>query len=209
MPYTPTSWTSGTTPVDAPEMNNLETQYTESTLSLNPDFGSGAVVSGFVATKDGTIATKLDVTSGIAYLKQADGSYRQRKPAASNQTTSVINTTYHLYLQPDGTWYWSTSNSPAANSLAIANVTTDGSGNILAVSDQRNRTITIFPGATGTIAVPNNFQATGQVSATGGVFDNGVRVAIQGTHSAGQPKLSYGAGVPGTLDVNEVYFQVS
>lgn len=33
--------------------------------------------------------------------------------------------------------------------------------------------------------------------------------ALKGTHSAGQPKLSFGTGVPGALDANEVFFQLS
>lgn len=146
MPYTKTSWVNGTTPVNATNMNNLETQYTESSLSFEPDqFTAGFVASGYTAAKDGSIANQLDVAAGTAYLLQADGTTRQRKLNSSTQTTSSINTTYHLYLQPDGTWYWSTSNAPAANSLAICNVATDASGNITTVTDLRPLTAALFP----------------------------------------------------------------
>lgn len=38
---------------------------------------------------------------------------------------------------------------------------------------------------------------------------NSTAFPIVGTHSAGQPKISYGAGAPATLDANEIYFQLS
>lgn len=137
MPYTPSVYTSGGTQTYV-QANNAETQYTESTLSLNPDaFSASFVVSGLVATKDGTIPNQLDVTSGKAYVLQTDGTTRQRTPTSSTQTTSTASTTYHLYLQPDGSWYWNTANSPVAGSVHIADVATDGSGNISSVTDKR------------------------------------------------------------------------
>ncbi len=84
-------------------------------------------------------ANQLDIASGVAFITMSDGSTGQIVVGADNtHTTSTPSTTYHLYLQPDGMWYWSTSNSPAAHSLAMCSVATDGSGNISSVADLRH-----------------------------------------------------------------------
>jgi Concanavalin A-like lectin/glucanases superfamily len=145
MPYTPTSWVSGTTALSQSNMNNIETMYTEATNSFEQDLFAGYVLYGLVASKDTSTANQLDVTSGVAFLLQTDSTLRRRAPTSSTQTTSTHSTTYNLYLQPAGTWYWSTSNSPAANSLFIASVATDGSGNISTITNQRGTGISIFP----------------------------------------------------------------
>jgi hypothetical protein len=157
MPYTATAWTNGVTPLNQTNLNNLETQYTEAVLSHNPDlFTSGFFLSGFAAT--GTVGTTtVNVAAGTAYLLQADGTTRQRKQNATTQTTSTPSTTYHLYLQPDNTFYWSTSNSPATNSLAIANVTTNVSGQIATITDLRPTAMILLAGGIGTLELnPNN-----------------------------------------------------
>ena len=155
MPYVQTSWVNATTPVNATNMNHLETQYLEATLSIEPLLLTACVFNGLAATKDATTANQLDVAAGNAFLLQADNTLRQRGPGAQQTfTTSVINTTYNLYIQPDGTFYWSTSNAPAANSLAIATVTTDGSGNIVTVTDKRPTASTLFNGMLGTLTMP-------------------------------------------------------
>lgn len=141
MPYIPVTYNTGAAPgIDGPALNTIETQYTESTLSFNPDaYPAGFVVgsASLVATKDVATPNQLDVTAGKAYVLQSDGTTRQRTPSSSTQTTSALTSTYHLYLQPDGSWYWNTANSPATGSLHIADVTTDGSGNIASVTDKR------------------------------------------------------------------------
>lgn len=156
--YTATSWVAGTTPASQTNMNHLETQYAQATTSFNEDLFSGFVLYGLSASKDLSTANQLDVTAGVAYLLQSDGTTYRTAPTSSTQTTSSISTTYYLYLQPAGTFYWSTSNSPAANSLAICQVSTDGSGNILTVTDKRNQYATVFPSSTGAFAfgVPAN-----------------------------------------------------
>ena len=167
MPYTPTTWTNGTTPVNATNMNHLETAYSEAINSFEQDLFSAFVLSGLAASKDGTLANQLDVTAGVAFLLQSDSTLRRRAPAASTQTTATPSTTYYLYLQPDGTWYWSTSNSPAANSLAICQVTTDASGNISAVTDKRSRNTTLLPGMAGGLTFPGNLTIGNVLAATG------------------------------------------
>lgn len=101
-----------------------------------------------------TATTQLDIALGEAYLIQSDGTLCRCDVGATNETTITANTTYYLDLQPDGTWYWSTSNSPQANSLQICTVTTDGSGNVKLVTDTRPTTITMFPSALGPIGFP-------------------------------------------------------
>lgn len=151
MPYTPTSWTNGTTPLNSTNMSHLETQFGQAMTSLNADLiPTGFVLSGLVASKDATTATQLDVTSGVAYIIQTDSNNDLGRIAktSSTQTTVSTNATYNLYLQPDGTWYWSTSNSPQANSIPVATVTTDGSGNIKTVTDARTTTTGLFNSGT-------------------------------------------------------------
>lgn len=58
----------------------------------------------------------------------------------------------------------------------------------------------------------NATNATTATNATNSTQLGGVAAAgyaIVGTHSAGQVKISYGTGVPGALDANEIYFQIS
>lgn len=165
MPYNKTTWVQGVTPANATNMNNLETQYDQATKSFPAGFFTAFVVLGLIATKDGTIANLLDVTSGTAWLTQSDGTLHQQQIAAFTETTAALNATYYLYVQPDGTIYWSTTNAPATNSLAIAQVTTDASGNILAVTDERVTDTTVFIGQIGSFVIPSSlkFGAGGQI----------------------------------------------
>lgn len=155
MAYTATTWVDGTTAGNHTTMNNLETQYTQAITSFEQDLWTPFVLSGLVCTKDGSVATQLDVTAGIAFLKQsADNSLQRRAPGATNFTTSTPSTTYFLYLQADGSWYWSTTNGPAPNSLHICNVVTDGSGNISTVQDFRVTVTSLLSGAAGQVNIP-------------------------------------------------------
>lgn len=161
MPYTATSWVSGTTPLDAPEMNNLETQYTEATNSFEQDLFAAFVLSGLVATKDGTTASQLDVTTGVAFLKQTDNTLRRRAPVASTQSTvGHPSTTMYLFLQNDGTWAWQTSSTGPTNSLAVAQVTTDASANILTVTDVRPLATSLLAGMVGQFSLPTTRNGT-------------------------------------------------
>lgn len=101
-----------------------------------------------------TATTQLDIASGKAYLVESDATVTRCDVGATFFTTVTISTTYHLYLQPDGSWYWNTANSPAANSLAICSVTTDSSGNVNLVTDLRPTTIAAFPAAVGAVDLP-------------------------------------------------------
>lgn len=153
-PYVPTTW-SGTTGINITRLNNLETQASAALHSINPDLiAGGFILSGLTAWKDGTTATQLDVAAGSAYVVMSDGTAALISCPSSTQTTSAPSSTYHLYLQPDGTWYWDTLNSPATNSVAICTVTTDGAGAISAVSDARSTSVSMLSGAAGSLGVP-------------------------------------------------------
>lgn len=151
MPYTPTNWINGTMALNQTAMNNLESQYTEATNSYNPDlFTSGFVLTGLFCSKDGSISNQLDFGTGVYYALQADGTTRRRALSASHFTTSVASTTYYFDANPDGTTSWGTAHSGQTNYLPICQVTTDASGNILTVTDMRNRTATLWPNLIGT-----------------------------------------------------------
>lgn len=169
MPYTKTSWTSGTTPVDAPEMNNLETQYTESTLSINPDQGIAVVLSGCTGVRDGSNLAQLDFTGGTAYVKQTDGTFRERQPTTQNFTVSVPSTSYYLDLNPDGTLSWGTSHSAVTNHITLLSLTTDGSTHIVTpITDLRPLTLNLFPGAASNVTPQIGGDTLAQLKSNGG-----------------------------------------
>ena len=161
--YAPTTWVNSATPISQQNMNNLETQAGVALHSFNPYLiSAGFVLSGATCTKDGTNANQLDIASGTAFLIQSDGTLAQCDIAADNtHITSGATATWHLYLQPDGTWYWNTANTPAANSLFIAQVTTDASGNINGVTDKRPLNVELLS------AMSNNGLAFVDVQALG------------------------------------------
>lgn len=138
------------TPLQAAVMTNWDAIYTESSLSIGPDeIATGFVLSGLLCTGAAGQAA-LTVPLGTAYLVQSDGTLRQRKVSATTKTTATTSSTYYLDLNPDGTWSWGTSHSIETNYLPICQVTTDSSGNILVVTDERARVATLFPGLFGT-----------------------------------------------------------
>lgn len=148
-PYNGITCINGSTPANATWGNLIQTQASIALHGFNPKLiGSGFVYSGVVCTKDASVANQLDIASGVAYVVLSDGTVGEIDVGSGQtQTTSGASVTWHLYLQPDGTWYWSTSNAPAANSLHICDVTTDGSGNIVTVTDQRVTSVAMGSGA--------------------------------------------------------------
>jgi hypothetical protein len=111
-------------------------------VALDQETFVGYVQSGLVASKDGTTQTQLNLTAGVAHLKQPDGTIRRRAISSTTFSTTTSNVTYWLYLRPDGTFLWEdtdpTPPSVPANSLFIAEVTTNaGNVNINTVTDRR------------------------------------------------------------------------
>jgi hypothetical protein len=198
VPYTQTVWTNGVTAANQSHMSNLEQQYTEAVNSFEQELFTPFVFSGLVCSKDGTHANQLDVTSGIAFLLQSDNTLRRRATAASTTgqfTTSTHNTTYYLDLNVDGTFSFGTSHSGTANYLTICQLTTDGSGNISTVTDERQLNTTMFSGAAGSITINNS---SGQINADSGQItsDGSGNLTVGGDLDAG------GGIISGTMTFN-------
>lgn len=97
------------------------------------------IQSGITTSINGTTPNQLDINSGFAILKQTDGNFEKETVSSTFVTTSVTDTTYYLYLQPDGSFYWDTNNTPLTNSVIICEVETDSSGDIVVggITDKR------------------------------------------------------------------------
>jgi hypothetical protein len=178
--YTPTSWVAGVTPASQPNMNNLETQSKVALHAFNPDVvGAGLVLSGCAVS--GTVGTTtVNIGSGQAYTVMSDGTTGAITVVSATQTTVTPNATYNLYLQPDGTYYWSTSNSPAANSLSLATVATNGSGQIATITDKRPTLITFLPTAIGALQMTPLLTLTLGTPITAPVVTGTVASAVAG-----------------------------
>ena len=140
--YAPGEAIPGTYPVSLNRISNLGNAVTTNVTtpnSLEQDMLTPFVlgVNSFVATKDGSVANQLDVTSGVALLRQSDSSLGRVAPTATTFDTTTPSATYFLDLQPDGSWSFATTHSGISGYLPIAQVTTDGSGNIATVTDKR------------------------------------------------------------------------
>ena len=104
----------------------------------------GLVISGGAATKNAGTANQLDITAIIAVQKDADGKLDRVEIGSTNKTTLLAGTTYYLDLVPGAADYsWDTAHATAPY-IAIAEVTTDGSGNISTVTNKRPVTLSLF-----------------------------------------------------------------
>jgi hypothetical protein len=110
-------------------------------------FSNSFIVNGLAVTKDGSILNQVNVTAGVVYVKQADGSLRRFAPTATNFRTSTPNNTYYLDFQPDGTWWWNTGHSQQPNSIYVATVTSDASSNVATVIQNTAAYNAQLPGA--------------------------------------------------------------
>ncbi|HEV2236856.1 MAG TPA: hypothetical protein VGR57_09385, partial [Ktedonobacterales bacterium] len=106
-----------------------------------------------------------------------------RTAAAGNFTSSVASTTYFLDLNPDGTMSWGTAHSGQANYLPICSVTTDGSQNLVTISDARTINTTLLSTAVGTVSLQSGHinADTGKITSDG----NGNLTATGAGPSAG------------------------
>lgn len=157
-PFTAINVVNGSTPANATWGNNAQTQASIALNGLNGDVWSSFILSGCTPTKDGTLANQLDIASGIAYLRMNDNSVARCDVAATTFTTSTPSTTYYLDLNPDGSWSWGTAHSGVPNHQLIAQCTTDGSGNISVVTD--NRGPGGMPGVPYVVAAPAELHVT-------------------------------------------------
>lgn len=161
-------------------------------------YGSdGAAVTGTLAAADPTFPRIDTIVLSWAFASGAPTcsvSVKQGTPASSPvaPTLTQNDTTYEF---------------PLADCLVNAGATT-----IASVTDRRTycaATLAYAVGhASGNIPVSDGTVNTNlNADLLDGVDSTGY--AVKGTHSAGQPKLSYGSGAPGSLDANEIYFQLT
>lgn len=96
------------------------------------------VITGGVATKNGSTANQLDITAIKAIQRVAATGYIDRvELSAKTKTTVLAGTVYYLDLEDAAADYtWGTSH-PAGDYIPIAEVTTDASANISVVTDVR------------------------------------------------------------------------
>ncbi len=142
------------------QANNWETQYDEATQSFERNLFPPFVLAGGVGTIHGGLPKQMDVTACTYYPVQvSDGTLRKRVVNATNFTTVTASTTYFLDYNSDGTTSWATTHSTDPNYMAIASVTTDGSGNIAVITDARNTTINLFTAAVGLLQFDSQFVA--------------------------------------------------
>lgn len=117
-------------------------------------FGNGFIFSGVAVTKDGTQLNQIDVTAGVVYVKQADGTYKEYEPTATTWRTSTATNTYYLDFQPDGTFWWNTGHSQQSGYIPVATVTSDASSNVNVLTPNTNATaVTLLGGAIGPVNV--------------------------------------------------------
>lgn len=114
------------------------------TNSVPPNFlSSGFIVTGLVATADGSSLSQLNLTGGEAFVKQPDGSFRRRAVSSNSVTVATPSTTYYLDLNPDGSLSFATSHSGNADYLPLATVTTNASTEVATVTDTRNTYLSV------------------------------------------------------------------
>ena len=123
------------------------------TNTIEQDLLTPFVLSGLVVSKDGTVPNQIDITAGVAYPRQSDGSLLRQALVAATFLSSVPSTTYYLDLNSDGSWSWGTNHSTQSNYLTIAQATTDASGNIATVNDERNINTVLLASQTGTLTL--------------------------------------------------------
>lgn len=148
MSYNQTAWQnspSTASPLDAANLDNLETQYTEASQSLTTDVYNGFIATGMVVTKAVSPANQLNISGGTIYLKSTqDSTLRRFTLSNTSHTTSSASTTYYLSYNyvagsvgtpPSLNTHWSTTAPTETNHYLVAEVVTDASGNISSFTD--------------------------------------------------------------------------
>lgn len=189
MPFTPVTYNTGAAPgIDGPAVNAWQLQYLEAINSFEQDLFTPFVYgsTSMVATKDGTTASQLDVTAGVAFPKQTDSTLRRRATTATTFSASGhASSTLYLDLNPDGSWSWGTAHSGVANYLPIASVVTDSSSNIATVTDARTLATTLLSGMAGSLALPKLNTDSGKII-TDGAGNLSAGSVTTGTATTGQ-----------------------
>lgn len=152
-----------------------------------------------------TTTGTLSATNQVIDLQQSFGIF------SDNTASTFAGATSRLWINAGGaTGTQEIHLGPRIGSTALAglriianNVTIDanGSGSAGVFKVQGGVTTSLDAGAITT-------NGSGTLSATQ-LKDGGSRVAVIGSHSAGQTIISYGTGAPASLAANEIYIQIA
>jgi len=128
---------------------------------------SGLVLSGGAVTQDPVEADTVDISAIIALVKDTTtGFVSYIELAATSKVTSTPSTTYYLDLAPDAVDYsWGTSH-PAGDYTPIAEVTTDGSGDVASITDARILEAEILSGLDAQLTFPTSWLGNGTIDDT-------------------------------------------
>ncbi len=159
-------------------------------------FAQGFVASGLAATKDSGAGNKVNVTAGVAYVSQLGGGLRRYSLPAAGFTATSASALYYLDLQPDGTWSWATTHSAQTGYLPVAEVQTDASGSITAVTDRRPLAPGLSPVNADRLDGYHAGHSSGQVPVSDGALNAGLNAdqldGYHAGHAAGQVPVSDG-----------------
>ena len=167
---------------------------------------SGLVISGGVASKNSGTANLLDITAIVAIQKDGDGKLDRVELGALTKTTATGSTTYYLDLVPAAVdCSWGTAHATAPY-IPIAEVTTDGSGNISTVTDKRPVTVAFFDDLTPEVAEGLEL---GETSATAYRGDRGATAYAHSQVATGGVHGAVSAATVGTMMVRDASGNVS
>ena len=237
MPYSPTTWTNGSTPVSQTNMNNIETgisgAYTElESITANdatalPSSNGPFTLASFInylttliksivggAHWYSAVPTSLtSLSAGKADLSGATftGGVSATVFTATSQGLVVSGANQGVELGAKGssnTPYIDLNSSGFSNDYDVRMIASGG-------TNATNGAGTLNIAASVLQRNGNKVMDTGNDGA-GSLFDadkldgvEGAGYALVGTHSAGQVIISYGTGVPASLAANEIYIQLS
>ena len=221
MPYSPTTWVSGTTPTSAPNMNNIETGISGAYTELESITGNDGVTQ---ATTDGPFTLANFINYILKAIRNITGSanwYDTPAATLASLNTNKANLSGATFTGAiSGT---SSTMSGAVSATTLAGTLTDTPGGNGIVAHDEGTAIQLKPSIT-TRGVDIDYRDSGgvlhhgiSISATGGVdfpqgaptASGGVKIPLTGSHSAGALTISRGNGAPASLDANEIYFQLS
>ena len=237
MPYSPTTWTNGSTPVSQTNMNNIETgisgAYTElESITANdatalPSSNGPFTLANFINYLTSLVKSIVggsnwysspptsltSLNTGKANLSGATftGAVQATALTASSAGVTVSAANQGVELGAKGssnTPYIDLNSSGFSNDYDVRMIASGG-------TNATNGAGTLNIAASVLQRNGNKVMDTGNDGA-GSLFDadlldgvQGAGYAAVGTHSAGQTIISYGTGVPASLAANEIYIQLS
>lgn len=168
--YAPGEAIPGIYPCALARMSNIGNSSVVNTPAnvFEQDLFTPFVYEGYTCAKDGSVANQLDVAAGVAFVRQSsDNSLLRIANTSTTFDTTTPSATYFLDLNPDATWNWGTTHSGVTNHLTVCSVTTDGSGNISAVTDARVTLTTLLTDMVGGVQIGGYLQVAGMPNGKG------------------------------------------